>query len=275
MAKAGAGKVEKADGKAADEGPPPPAAMPSVERKAALFSLKAAAAATVGGGLLTWGFTVAQIAYTDHLAMLQRQADQGIAFQREMFALTGQIENQAIDVFNMAENGAAGEAARLQQATLHVSNEQWRQVRLWFRVRGAQIYGRRVGDLVYDPAEESVGLDGCAVELSADRPAGAGDCAARQSAEARRLTGIVARVRANRVGGGDTGLHPASFQTNLRLMRRALDAYIACVEEARARRLAGRPCAGLEQIVGSRLQFMVFSREDLASEIMRNSALRD
>src|SRR3954471_15188782 len=272
MAKAGAGKVEKADGDGAAD--PAIASAPSVERKAALFSFKAAAA-TVGGGLLTWGFTVAQIAYSDHLAMLQRQADQGIAFQGDMFALTGQIENQAIDVFNAAENGAPGEAAALQQATLHLSNEQWRQVRLWFRVRGAQIYGRRVGDLVYDPAEEAVGLDGCAVELSGGRPARAGDCAARQAVEAGRLAGIVGRVRTDRVDGGDTGLHPASFQTNFRLMRRTVDAYIACLQAAAARRAPGRPCASLEQIVGSRLQFMVFSRENLATEIMRNSALRD
>jgi hypothetical protein len=246
----------------------------SGERKAALFSLKAAAT-TVGGGLLTWGFTVAQIAYTDHLTVLQRQADQGITFQRDVFALTGQIENQAIDVFNAAKNGDPAQAAALRQSTLHVSNEQWRLVRLWFRIRGAQIYGRRVGDLVYDPDEESVGLDACAVEYSTEQPAGRGACPPRQAAEARRLAGIIARVRANRVVGGDAELHPASFQANWRLLRAALDVYIACLQTAAARNVPGRPCDRLEQIVASRLQFTVFARENLSTEIMGNSALRD
>lgn len=264
----GAGKPEKAE-----KGAAAPGEGALVERKAALFSLKAAAA-TLGGGLLTWGFTIAQIAYTDHLTVLQRQNDYGIAFQREFFALSGQIENQMIDIFNAAKDGAPDEAAALQRSALHPMTEQWRQVRLWFRVRGAQIYGRRVGEMVYDPSEEAVDLDDCAVERPPGQPPGRGDCAPRQQAEAARLAGIIARIRTNRLSGEETSREPASFQANLRLTRGALGAYVRCLQAA-AVPAAGRPCASLELIVGSRLQFMVFAREDISSEIMRSSALRD
>jgi hypothetical protein len=280
MAEPGAGKMEKADKGAAKPGPAPgEGAVASTERKAALFSLKAAAT-TIGGGLLTLGFTVAQIAYSDHLAVLQRQNDYGIAFQREFFALSGQIENEMIDVFNLAKGGAPDQADALMRSALHPMTEQWRQVRLWFRVRGAQIYGRRVGELVYDPAEEAVDLDDCAVERPAGQPPGRGDCVPRQRAEADRLAGIIARIRTNRLTGEETSREPASFQSNLRLTRGALLAYVKCLQDAAAAApaaapAAGRPCAGLERIVASRLQFMVFAREDISSEIMRSSALRD
>jgi len=256
-----------------------PAPMPKAEANALWFSLKAAAA-TVGGGLLTWGFTIAQITYTDHLTVLQRQNDLGIAYQREFFALSGQIENQMIDIFDAAKDGAPDEAAALQRTALHPMTEQWRQVRLWFRVRGAQIYGRRVGDLVYDPAEEAVDLDDCAVERPPGRPPGRGDCGPRRQAEADRLAGIIARIRTNRLTGEETSREPASFQANLRLTRGALGAYVHCLQMAAPPPAApvpaaGRPCASLERIVLSRLQFMIFSREDISSEIMRSSALRD
>jgi len=275
MAEPGAGKMEKADKGAAKPAPAPgEPALVSTERKAALFSLKAAAT-TIGGGLLTLGFTVAQIAYSDHLAVLQRQNDYGIAFQREFFALSGQIENQMIDVFNLAKDGTPDQADALQRSALHPMTEQWRQVRLWFRVRGAQIYGRRVGELVYDPGEEAVDLDDCAVERPAGQPPGRGDCAARQQAEAARLARTIARIRTDRLTGEETSREPASFQSNVRLTRGALLAYVQCLRVAAAAPAAGRPCASLERIVASRLQFMQFAREDISSAIMRSSALRD
>lgn len=275
----GAGKAERAEqaekpGKAAKGAAAPESALASGERKAALFSFKAAAA-TVGGGLLTWGFTIAQIAYADHLTVLQRQNDYGIAFQREFFALSGQVETQMIDIFNAAKDGAPDEAAALQRTALHPMTEQWRQVRLWFRVRGAQIYGHQVGNLVYDPAEEAVDIDDCAVERPAGRPPGRGDCAPRQQAEANRLAGVIARIRTNRLTGEETSREPASFQANLRLTRGVLGAYVRCLQAAAAAHAAGSPCAGLERMVASRLQFMVFAREDISSEIMESSALRD
>jgi hypothetical protein len=277
MAEPGAGKMEKADKGAAKPAAPTAGegAVASTERKAALFSLKAAAT-TIGGGLLTLGFTVAQIAYSDHLAVLQRQNDYGIAFQREFFALSGQIENQMIDVFNLAKDGAPDQADALQRSALHPMTEQWRQVRLWFRIRGAQIYGRRVGALVYAPEEEAVDLDDCAVERPAGQPPGRGDCAARQQAEAARLAGIIARIRTDRIAGEETSHEPASFQSNVRLTRGALLAYVQCLRVAAAAApAAGRPCASLERIVASRLQFMQFAREDISSAIMASSALRD
>lgn len=273
----------KAAAKAAAEPAPP---MPKAEAKALWFSLKAAAA-TVGGGLLTWGFTIAQISYTDHLTVLERQNDQGIAYQREFFALSGQIENQMIDIFNAAKDGTPEQAAELQRTALHPMTEQWRQVRLWFRVRGAQIYGRRIGDLVYNPSEEAVDLDDCTVERPAGQPPGRGDCGPRQRAEAARLEGIIALIRTNRLAGEETSREPASFQANLRLTRNALGAYVHCLQTAAAAGRAaaaaappaaippGRPCPDLERIVLSRLQFMVFAREDISTEIMHRSALRD
>jgi hypothetical protein len=273
MAKPGAGKMAEKDKGGAEEAPAE-SALVSGERKAALFSAKAAAT-TVGGGLLTLGFTVAQIAYTDHLTVLQRQNDYGIAFQRDFFALSGQIENQLIDIFDMARNGSPDQAVALQQSTLHPMGEQWRQVRLWFRVRGAQIYGRHAGDLVYDPREEAVSLDDCAVERAPGQAAGQGPCLARQQREARRLAEIIARIRTNRISGGDAALRPASFQSNFRLTRAALNAYLGCLRTAAARQIPGRPCDALSQIVGTRVQFMVFTREDLSSEIMQSSSLRD
>jgi hypothetical protein len=218
---------------------------------------------------------MAQIAYTDHLTVLQRQNDYGIAFQRDFFALSGQIENQLIDIFNTARDLSPDQAIALQQSTLHPMGEQWRQVRLWFRVRGAQIYGRRAGDLIYDPREEAVSLDDCAVERAPGQAAGQGPCIVRQRREARRRAAIIARIRANRISGGDAALNPASFQSNFRLTRAALNAYLGCLRTAVARHAPGRPCDGLDQIVGARIQFMVFTREDLSSEIMRNSSLRD
>ena len=151
-------------------------------------------------------------------------------------------------------------------------------MRLWFRVRGAQIYGRRVGELVYDPAEEAVDLDECAVERPAGRPPGRGDCGPRQQAEADRLAGIVARIRTDRIAGEETSREPASFQSNLRLTRGALFAYVRCLQAAAAAvpaPAAGRPCVSLERIVASRLQFSQFAREDVSSAIMDSSALRD
>jgi hypothetical protein len=272
----GVGKAEKAETGAGKAAAAAAAPMPKAETKALWFSLKAAAA-TIGGGLLTWGFTIAQIAYSDHLAVLQRQNDYGIAFQREFFALSGQIENQMIDVFNLAKDGAPNEADALLRSALHPMTEQWRQVRLWFRVRGAQIYGRRVGALVYAPEEEAVDLDDCAVERPAGQPPGRGDCGPRQQAEAARLAGIIARIRTNRIAGEETSREPASFQSNLRLTRGTLLAYVNCLRTAAAAAVpaAGRPCASLERIVASRLQFMVFAREDISTEIMRSSALRE
>ena len=123
------------------------------------FTVKTAAA-TIGGGVLTLCVTVAQISYTKYLEVLERQGEQGIVLQQELFQKTGRIENEIINVYNVLHNNPALEPDPELTASLNGLNEQWRLDRLWFRIRGAQVYGNGVGDRIYDPREESIRTHG-------------------------------------------------------------------------------------------------------------------
>ena len=263
---------------------PAPAAKGMAEERAEarssawLFSLKAALA-TVGGGLLTMIVTFAQITYQQHLEVLQRQSEQGAQFQTALFQATGHIENELADIFESLtedQNVPVDPAihARLDQLT-----DQWRLARLSFRVRGAQIYGHRVGNLIYHPGEETRIIDACNVELRKGDPATDGNCPARRRAEALRLRRLVDRLRDDVAERGTAELDPAGFQTNFRLTRLVLHAYIDCRIEAQSRPAAVSPRCGqlgdTLEILARRIDLMVLAREGLSTAIMQSSALRD
>ena len=242
------------------------------------FTLKAAAT-TVGGAVLTLCITAAQISYTKYLEVLERQGEQGMALQQQMLQATGHIENEIIAVYNILHNDFQGEPPANLTAGLNRLNQQWRLDRLSLRIRGAQIYGSGVGNRIYDPREESIDLDTCGVETVAGAPGANENCAARQRAEARRLSELVSTLKADRSAGRDIRLAPNSFQANFRLTRKVLDAYLACWGHrldggiAAARRCEAR--GALLQTLSARIDLMVLARETLSTEIMRRSALSD
>ena len=198
-----------------------------------LFSVKAAMA-TVGGGLLTLIFTIAQITYQQHLEVMDRQSEQGSQFQSQLFQTTGHIENEFMDIFDsLSENQAAPVEADI-HARLDELGDQWRLARLTFRVRGAQIYGRTVGNLIYDPSEETIDLDDCNVEIQRGDRAANGNCAVRRRAEALRLTRLVESLRGDVALRGEAHWRPVGFQSNFRLTRKVLHAYVDCRLAAQA-----------------------------------------
>jgi hypothetical protein len=271
---------------------PPPAGEKAGEEKAPaepgsrartsawLFSVKAAMA-TAGGGLLTLIVTIAQITYQQHLEVLDRQSEQGNLFQAQLFQATGHIENELIDIFNiLSEHQDAPVDAGIHDR-LDTLSDQWRLARLTFRVRGAQIYGRSVGNLVYDPSEETIDLDDCNVEIQRGDRAANSVCAVRRRAEAVRLTRLVASLRSDVAQRGEARWRPAGFQSNFRLTRKVLHAYADCRIEAPAAAAAGSAdpkCERLDDtllILARRIDLMVLAREALSTQIMRSSALRD
>lgn len=248
-------------------------------RSAWLFSVKAAMA-TVGGGLLTLIFTIAQITYQQRLEVLDRQSEQGNLFQAQLFQATGHIENELIDIFNiLSEDQDAPVDAGIHNR-LDTLSDQWRLTRLTFRVRGAQIYGRTVGNLIYDPREETLDLDDCNVEIQRGDRAANSNCAVRRRAEAVRLTRLAASLRSDVALRGEAHWHPVGFQTNFRLTRKVLHAYADCRIEASAPTAgpADPKCEGLTDtllILARRIDLMVLAREALSTQIMRSSALSD
>ena len=267
---------------AADGDAAPDAASPvrPAGTSAWLFSVKAAAA-TVGGGLLTLFFTVAQITYQQHLEVLDRQSEQGALFQSQLFQATGHIENEFIDIVtSLGENVAAPVAPDI-HARLDQLGDQWRLARLTFRVRGAQIYGRAVGNLIYDPSEETIDLDDCNVEIQRGDRARNSDCTRRRRAEATRLRALVDSLRGDVAQRGEAHWRPVGFQSNFRLTRKVLHAYVDCriAAQATPQAVPANPkCDGLADtlaILASRVDLMVLAREALSTQIMRSSALSE
>src|ERR1043165_6783990 len=170
-------------------------------RSAWLFSLKAVMT-TVGGALLTLIITFAQITYQRHLEMLNRQSEQGEQFQAQLFQATGHIENEMINIYDGLTEDPAAPVDRAIHARLDQLADQWRLARLSFRVRGAQIYGHHVGNLIYHPGEETRFIDSCNVEVRKGDPAANTDCTARRRAEARRLHRLVDQLRDDVVARG-------------------------------------------------------------------------
>jgi hypothetical protein len=270
-----------ADGAGGADKPAPAANRPqrAPGTSAWLFGVKAAAA-TVGGGLLTLFFTIAQITYQQHLEVLDRQSEQGAQFQNQLFQTTGHIENEFIDILtSLGETPAAPVASDI-HARLDQLGDQWRLARLSFRVRGAQIYGHGVGNSIYDPAEETIDLDDCNVEIQRGDRAANRDCAGRRRAEAIRLRSLVASLRGDVAQRGEAHWRPVGFQSNFRLTRKVLHAYVDCrlAAQAPAPGPANPRCDGLAdtfEILTRRVDLMVLAREALSTQIMRSSALSD
>lgn len=228
---------------------------------------------------MTLCVTVAQITYQQHLEMLNRQSEQGAEFQTQLFQATGHIENELTDIYTALAEDQAAPVDRAIHARLDQLSDQWRLTRLSFRVRGAQIYGRRVGNLIYDPGEETLRLDQCNVEVRGNDPQADGNCPARRRAEAQRLGRLVARLREDVATRGTAELDPAGFHSNFRLARTALHAYVDCRIEAQSAPAAPSPrCGQLPdtlEILARRIDLIVLAREGLSTEIMLSSALRD
>ena len=247
-----------------------------------LFSAKAAMA-TVGGGLLTLIVTIAQVTYQQHLEVLDRQSEQGNLFQAQLFQATGHIENELIDIFNILSEHQDAPVDDGIHNRLDRLSDQWRLTRLTFRVRGAQIYGRTVGNLVYDPSEEVIDLDGCNVQIQRGDRAANSNCAVRRRAEAVRLTRLVASLRSEGAQRGEAHWRPVGFQSKFRLTRKVLHAYADCrIEAPAAAAAAAGPadpkCERLGDtllILARRIDLLVLAREALSTQIMRSSALRD
>jgi hypothetical protein len=259
---------------------------PTPEAKSAswYFGFKALVT-TAGGGLLTLIFTLAQISYSTHLAVLQRQAEQGVEFQNRLADITGRIENEFIDILDL-ESSRAPDLVRQARARLDTNlNElfrNWRLVRLNLRSRAAQIYGPEVGNLIYNPNQEMIRLDRCYVATRIDDPARNSDCPGRGRREGFRLAAL---VRISRLRPGDhvllhTGWAPSSFQANARLLREVFEHYIKCrlimIEDS------GTPapsrCANMDdmgRIVTSRLDLLAITREEISTAIMERSTLQD
>ena len=258
---------------------PPGQDVPGARGSAWLFSVKAAMA-TVGGGLLTLIVTIAQITYQQHLEVMDRQSEQGSLFQSQLFQTTGHIENEFIDILDsLAENPAAPVAPDI-HARLDALGDQWRLARLTFRVSGAQIYGRAVGNLIYDPGEETIDLDDCNVQIQRGDRAANRDCAGRRRAEALRLRRLVESLRGDVARRGEAHWRPVGFQSNFRLTRKVLHAYVDCrlAAQAAAAGPADPKCEGIAdtfEILARRTDLMVLAREALSTQILRSSALRD
>jgi hypothetical protein len=257
----------------------------AARRSALLFTVKTVMA-TVGGGLLTLFITTAQITYQQHLEVLQRQSEQGQLFQAQLFQATGHIENELSDIYSSLDEDDGTPVDAAIHERLDNLADQWRLARLQFRVRGAQIYGRGVGDLIYDPAEERFALDACGIEIrGGDREAGA-NCGPRRQAEALRLRRLFEGLRDQVSANRDPSWEPASFQTNFRLTRAILHAYVDCrINLNNAPGVTGGApgvsnprCAemgAMLQILARRIDLMVLVREQLSTAIMRSSALSD
>ncbi|MES2444965.1 MAG: hypothetical protein V4574_19240 [Pseudomonadota bacterium] len=242
-----------------------------------LFSFKAAAA-TIGGALLTFCVTIAQTSYQHELETLQRQREQGVAFQDALLRKTGDIENEIIRVSSVLKD-TKDEAAFPADLLSHLDtlNNGWRLDRLPLRVRGAQIYGNTVGDLIYDPGEEAIDLDKCSIQVPIDRREGGGNCTARQAAEIARLDALVRQLRNAARHGGTPQWRPAGFQANFRMARKVLRLYVACrLNSPEARHYPCPPPGQMRQtrmIFERRVDLLVLSRERISTEIIRGSVL--
>lgn len=240
------------------------------------FGLKTVAA-TLGGSVLTLCVAVAQLWYAERLETIDRQGREGLEFQTRLLAITGAVDNELMRTAAVIKNDVAP-ASQLTAPALRAGLEQvygrWRSERLLLRNQAAQIYGRRVGALVYDVSEQSFDVDRCNVVARLGQAAAA-DCAQRLHREAEATEGFVARIRRSR------GLEafdkaedsPRSFDANLQLTRKLLSRYARCVAEAG--RDYARACADLRRLFVMRAELVGIARENFAQAIMESSTLRE
>lgn len=264
-------------GKSGAAGKAAPRASGSLALQPWGFGLKTVAA-TLGGSILTLCVAVAQIWYAERLETIDRQGREGLEFQTRLLALTGAVDNALMRTAAVVKNEAAP-ASQLAAPALRAGLEQiygrWRSERLLLRNQAAQIYGRRVGSLVYDVSEQAFDVDRCNVVVRLGQPAEAGDCAERLHREAEAAERFVRRIRQSR------GLEafdraedsPRSFDANLQLTRKLLSRYARCVGESG--RLYREACADLRRLVVMRAELVGIARENFAQAIMESSTLRD
>jgi hypothetical protein len=253
-----------------------------------LFTYKAVAA-TLGGSLLTLCVTVAQITYANHLEVLRRQGEQGLAFQARLLDLTGRIENelsQTLDIVRHSDtperavrDELLAEADRRMDENLAPLYRQWSLESLLLRNRGAQIYGNEVGELIYSPADGSFQENDCSMVVRDASPQENGDCRRLMEMEQGFLRGFVTEIRQ----GGTLGpfrrstRSPKSFQANASIARTVLHRYVAC---ARSEGRPDRPprCSHMPQaleIATRRVELVGVARENLADAIVSRSALQN
>ncbi|HWT12659.1 MAG TPA: hypothetical protein VN231_07895 [Allosphingosinicella sp.] len=251
---------------------------------AAAFAYKAMAT-TVGGSLLTLGVAFAQITYSNHLESLHRQSEHGIGFQSRLLEQTGRIQNELtniVDILRRADTpepdvraGLVAEAERRWNENLDPLFQRWRLDRLLLRNRGAQIYGRGVGELIYSLGDERFRADSCNV-VGLDGPAPPADCAGAIARERAFLDDFLTEIR--RSGGLEpfrSGTRsPISFQANAAIARMILYRFIACASsegEADRPSRCSNPQDGL-QIAVRRTELVGIARENLAEAIMERSS---
>lgn len=258
------------------------------ESRGAVFAFKALVT-TLGGSLLTLGVAVAQIQYSDHLEVVRRQGDQGIAYQERLLTITGQIHNELVAIVNLARKAAVPDREvreeYLNQAQTRMNENldplyrQWGLEMLLLRNRGAQVFGADVGDFVDNLRDEGLEFDDCTIVVPVGTPRSNADCAASAHQEAVSLTASVIAMRQRHsleaFRAGATG--PTGFHANAAFARTALHRYIACARglgDPRAPRRC-RPLGEALAIAIERVELVGLARENLADAIRGSYAARN
>lgn len=255
------------------------------ESRGAVFAFKALVT-TVGGSLLTLGVAVAQIQYSDHLEVVRRQGDQGIAYQEHLLTLTGQIRNELSDIVSLARQAMvrdpAVRAQLLAQAqgrmngSLDPLYRQWGLEMLLMRNRGAQVFGAEVGDFVDNLEDGGLQLNDCTVVVPVGTPRSNGACGASARREAIALTASVISIHQQHslaiFRAGATG--PTGFDANAAFARTALHRFLGCAQRLGDAKTPQR-CRDLGyalEIAIQRSELVGLARENLADAIRRSYA---
>ena len=238
------------------------------------YSIKALSTA-VGGGLLSLAVAGTQMWYSDHLESKRRQADHGFEFQRSLFELSGQIENELRRQWLLLDEGKFEEANARMERQFTPLWEQWRLARLLLRNRGAQIYGDGVGSRIYDTRDLRFVFDRCSVLVHYDDLDAPGDCAPRVRERVARLQTFIRGVLRSgqlRMFDASRSWLPTSFHASAENARIMSIGVSACVKAAKAN--PGQ-CSDLTRLLGQHVQLVRFSRDNLADAIAARSSLND
>jgi hypothetical protein len=253
-----------------------------------LFTYKAIAT-TLGGSLLTLCVAVAQITYANHLEVLRRQGEQGLAFQDRLLDLTGRMESELSHILNIVRHSNTperavreellAEADQRMEENLAPLYRQWGMESLLLRNRGAQIYGNEVGELIYNPADDSFQENNCSMVVRDVDPPANRDCARLMEMERSFLHDFVAEIRQSGTlePFRRSARSPKSFQANAAIARTVLHRYIVCAGSDARPDLPPR-CAHMPQaleIAIRRVELVGVARENLADAIVARSALQD
>lgn len=248
-----------------------------------IFAFKTVAA-TIGGSVLTLAVALAQVSYSNHLEVLHRQGEQGLAVQTQLLDLTGRIANELNLIVGLARQASTADAQAREEILADAEAryrdhlkplfDEWGANRLLLRNRGVQVYGPAVGRLVYDPTDNALAANQCnvlaPVAESTARPA---DCGPSMHEEAVRLTALMIGISVT--GAPPDEMVPNGFDAAADTAREVLARYLQCL------RTFGDPnapvrCrhfADLLMISIRRLDLVGVARERLANAIMANSRL--